>query len=122
MNRVAFLLDEHVPRAVARAVLNAEPTTKLGTVGVDDWVPRAGTSDRDLLIFAESKQLLVVTYDKNTMPGHIAVHHTAGRHTWGVIIVPKGKRLFPGVIARELLIVLLASEADEWIDQPAYLP
>ncbi len=122
MSRIRFMLDQHIPLAVTQAVLKVEPAANLGTIGVDSWVPSAGTPDPELLLFAEREQLLVVTYDRNTMPGHVADHLRSGNHTWGVIVFPDGNNLSPGAIAHELLIVLLASEAEEWIDQLDYLP
>lgn len=122
MSRIRFLLDQHVPLAIVQAVLRAEPSTWMATVGVDPHVPPAGTPDTVLLTFAEREQLLLLTYDRKTMPGHVADHLAGGHHTWGVIVFPDGNNLSPGTIAHELLIVLLASEAEQWIDQLDYLP
>ena len=122
MSLVRFLLDQHVPLAIVQALLKEQPATWIATVGVDAWVPPAGTPDPTLLLFAEREQLVLVTYDRNTMPGHVADHLAGGRHTCGVIVFPDGNNLSPGTVAYELLVVLLASEAEEWIDQIRYLP
>lgn len=111
-----------MPPAVVRAVLKEEPTAQLWVVGVHPWVPATGTPDSELLLFAERERLLLVTYDQDTMPGHVADHLRGGRHTWGVMIFPRGNFLSPGTIGQELLTLLLASDADEWIDKIDYLP
>jgi hypothetical protein len=56
------------------------------------------------------------------MPGHIGDHLASGKHTLGVFIFPDGNLLSPGRIADELIIVWVASQAEEWIDRIEYLP
>jgi hypothetical protein len=66
--------------------------------------------------------LALVTFDKTTMPGHISSHFTKGHHTYGVFIFPSGFSLSPGLVADELVIIWVASQAEEWIDVTRFLP
>jgi Domain of unknown function (DUF5615) len=122
MSQVAFLVDENVPASVVPAVLSREPSIRIPQVGVDPTVPPKGTLDPDLLAFAEAEGFALVTFDKDTMPGHIGDHLASGKHTLGVFIFPDGNSLSPGRIADELIIVWVASQAEEWIDRIEYLP
>ena len=122
MSKVAFLLDEHVPVAAGNAVLGLQPEVRLRIVGTHPDVPPKRTPDPDLLIFAETEGYALVTFDKDTMPGHAAAHTAAGRHTRGVFVFPNGNHLSAGRIAHELVTIWGASEAEEWADETVFLP
>lgn len=122
MTSVAFLLDENVPVSVADAARQTEPLMTVRHAGHDPDTPAGGTLDPEVLIFAEANGYALVTFDKTSMPRHLAAHHAAGRHTWGVFIFPNGNYLSAGRIAAELQLVWGASDADEWIDQVVNLP
>ena len=120
MSAVAYLLDQHMNPAIAGALLDMEPSIAVQIVG-QPGAPPQGTLDPDLLDYAEQNSLIIVTFDKRSMPRHIADHFRRGRHTSGVFIFPND-RLSPGPIADELLLVWATSTAEEWIDQSPYLP
>jgi hypothetical protein len=120
--QVTYLLDEHMNPAVLDTLHRIEPAIRSKLVGWDDDVPPKQTPDPALLTFAELEQMAIVTFDKTTMPGHIADHLAAGRHTWGVFIFPHGDRLSPGRIAHELVMVWGTSTLEEWVDRVEYLP
>lgn len=122
MTQVAHLLDEHIDPAVLGAVHGIEPAIRVVLVGWDADAPPKQTPDSELLVFAEREQMAVVTFDKTTMPGHVADHLAAGRHTRGVFIFPKGNDLSPGRVAEELVLIWATSERDEWTDRIEYLP
>ena len=122
MSKVAFLLDEHVPVAVGNAILGLQPAALVRIVGTHPDVPPKRTPDPDLLVFAEAEGYAIVTFDKDTMPGHAADHTAAGRHTRGVFVFPNGNDLSAGRIANELVMIWEASEAEEWTDVTAFLP
>jgi len=122
VSKVAFLLDEHVPVAVGNAVLGLRPAAVVRVVGTHPDVPPKRTPDPVLLNFAEDEGYAVVTFDKDTMPGHAAAHVTAGRHTRGVFVFPNGNNLNAGLIASELVMIWEASEAEEWTDETVFLP
>jgi hypothetical protein len=114
---VAFLLDEHLSPTVQNAIRGVEPNIKVRLIGVDTDVPPKGTLDPEVLMFAEANRFTLVTFDKRTMPGHVSVHNISGRHTWGVLIFPNGRKLSPGFIAKELIMVWGTSQPDDWIDR-----
>jgi hypothetical protein len=122
VTRVAFLVDEGVPAAVANAVLALEPAVRLRVVGTSPDVPPKGTPDPALLVFAEDEGFAIVTFDKDTMPGHAADHTAAGRYTSGVFVFPRGNDLSAGRVADELVMIWGASAADEWTDLTVFLP
>ncbi|MBY0456082.1 MAG: DUF5615 family PIN-like protein [Gemmataceae bacterium] len=122
MSAVAFLLDENIPAPVRNALIAVIKGAHIRMVGVDPDVPPKQTTDPDLLVFAEAEGLSIVTFDKDTMPGHAADHVAAGRHTWGVFVFPNGNNMSAGQIAAELAMVCGASQRDEWIDLVLFLP
>jgi hypothetical protein len=91
-------------------------------VGIDPAAPPKGTPDSELLKFAEDNGLALVTFDKETMPLHVADHIATGRHTRGVFIFPNGNALSAGRIAEELILVWATSESEEWTDRIEFLP
>ena len=122
MSQVAFLIDEDVPEAVVDALNRAEPSIAVLKVGLHANAPPKGTLDPDVLRFAETEELALVTFDKTTMSGHVADHLAAGHHTWGVFLFPTGNHLSAGRIAQELVLVWAASQQDEWVDRTQTLP
>jgi hypothetical protein len=122
MSQVRFLLDEQIPEPVSDAIKAAEPAIDFRQVGVHPDVPPKGTLDPDVLLFAEKEEYALVTFDKRSMPGHMAAHLATGHHTWGIFLFPTGNYLSPGRIAEELVLVWATSEADEWIDRLENLP
>jgi hypothetical protein len=122
MSRVSFLLDEQMPVFIVDALLLLEPTIEVVQVGVEPGTPPKGTSDPDVLKFAEVNSYALVTFDKTTMRDEAYRHVAKGQHTWGVFLFPDGHQLTAGKIANELLLVWVASEAEEWIDTVEFLP
>jgi hypothetical protein len=120
MDQVAYLLDEHVPPAVFKALLDAEPTIRMLAVGQPGAPPKR-TPDPELLVFAETEHMALVTNDRRTMIQHAADHLASGRHTYGVFLYSLYE-MSAGSLAEDLLIIWSGSPADEWIDQIVFLP
>jgi hypothetical protein len=119
MSRIRFLCDEDVDVDLISALQLREPALEFQRVGQPP-APLKRTSDLELLRYAEAEKLLLITADKRTMPGHLAQHYAAGRHTWGVLILRLG---FPWPrYIDNLLLVWHATEAEEWQDRVDYLP
>jgi predicted nuclease of predicted toxin-antitoxin system len=101
MNRVAFLFDEHMPLACMNALLALQPSAVTRLVGVSHDVPPKQTPDLQLLEYAEAENYVLVTFDKDTMPGYEKTHLASGRPTWGLFIFLHGNDLSAGRFAQE---------------------
>ena len=119
MSRACFLCDENVPLALMAALRQQEPALDVLRVG-DSGAPLAGTPDADLLIAAHTLGRVLVSLDRKSMPGHLAAHFAAGRHTAGVILLRNGFTLSRYV--QEILNLWVAIPADQWLDRTMYVP
>ncbi len=114
-----FLLDEHVNRAVQRQLRRMAPGIEVLAIG-DPEAPAAGASDPDLLAWLEANEYILVTENRSTIPGHLTVHLTAGRHSPGILWIRPEVSL--GAVIRELYLIWLASTAEEYRDQGLFIP
>jgi hypothetical protein len=119
MSSPRFLVDENILGALPKALRQQEPGMDVLCVG-EPGAPPCRTLDPDLLLAAESLGRMLISRDRDSMPGHLADHFAAGHHTWGTALLRNGFSL--GRYIQEILIIWGASEADEWIDQTMYLP
>jgi predicted nuclease of predicted toxin-antitoxin system len=76
--------------------------------------------DPELLIWAAKEKRVLVTHDRRTMPGHAADLLTAGETIAGVIVI--SRRLPIRQVLDELEMIVLCSEANEWVNIIQYLP
>jgi hypothetical protein len=118
-----YVLDEHLRGAlwVALQQHNAAGVDPVDVVQVGDPpdLP-CGTTDPDLLVWAEREGRLVVTRDWRTMPRHLAAHLLAGHHSPGVCLLQKSRALPQLVFS--LALAAHASDPQEWRDQVRFLP
>jgi len=119
MSVMRFLLDEDVPVALQKAIWRLQSTVEVTCVGQPNAPPK-GTTDSDLLVWAENRAFAIVTGDKTTMPLHASVHVASGRKTWGVFILREPFSL--GELAEDLLLRWSASQAEEWQYFVGYIP
>jgi hypothetical protein len=112
---LSYVVDEHLRggglwQAIGQH--NARGIYPLDAVRVGDPpdLP-SGSTDPVILLWAEREGRILVTRDENTIPGHLASHLQAGRHSPGVFM------LRPRCTIRQVLdaLVLIASAGD-----PAY--
>ena len=61
-----------------------------------------------------------LTMDKRTMPGHIADHLSARRHTWGVFTLRMGFSV--PTLVDDLVLIWSATQAEDWQDRIEWLP
>ncbi len=73
MSAACFLLDEHIPRAVARGLALREPAIQVFILG-RSGAPSLHVSDPELLIWIEEHACLLVTNNRASMPMHLQVH------------------------------------------------
>lgn len=119
MSTIRFLCDENVHHGLLEAIGNREPGIEITTVGGPAAPPR-GSTDPELLQFAEQNQYAVLTADRSTMPVHVTEHHAAGGHTWGVFLIKNGATWTQ--LIEDLLLIWSESVADDWQDRLEYLP
>jgi len=119
MRQYCFLLDEHIPRAVARGIERRELMVQVHVLGQAP-APVISTSDPDLLRWIEAHGCLLVTNNRSTMPDHLRDHLAAGHHIPGILIVPR--RMSLGLVIEELLLIWGASLPDEYRDLIIHLP
>jgi hypothetical protein len=82
--------------------------------------PPLGTTDPDLLKEAESLGRVLLTFDRKSMPGHLANHFRAGHHTRGVVLMRNGFRLTRYL--DEIQLIWGATTGDEWVDLTDCIP
>src|SRR5262245_27426029 len=114
-----LLLDEQVPEFLADELLRLEPALDIGIVGQDHGLKK-GTKDPVIIAFCEEHEMILITLDKQTTPGHLADHFRAGRHTWGVLICKQGHptRRY----AEDIVLLWSAMSKEEWRDFTLFLP
>jgi hypothetical protein len=118
-----FLLDEHLRGILWAAIQahNARSPYPLDVVQVGDPpdLPR-GSLDPDILLWAEREGRILLSHDKRTLPGHLAAHLQAGRHSPGIFILKAGVSV--PVLISELALRAYASDPWESEDRLEYLP
>lgn len=77
-------------------------------------------TDPEVLAFAAEQRRVLVSHDVGTMPAHFLAFTNAGKHSAGVFLVSQS--LDVGTAIEELLLIWLASEAQEWENRLVWLP
>ena len=112
-----FQADNDLREAIRIGVLLREPSIDFESgqgAGLD------GVPDPEVLRMAAEAGRILVSHDENTMPSHFYSFLAAGNQSPGVIIVPQ--RLPTGVVIEKLLMIWIASDAEEWSDNLNWLP
>jgi len=120
---LTFVLDEHLRGVTWQAIRshNAKGAFLIDAVRVGDPTDLPlGSTDPEVLTWAEWEGRIIVSRDEGTMKTHLADHLKAGRHSPGVLLIRKGSR--PADVALYLAAVAHASDAEEWQDQYRYIP
>ena len=78
-----------------------------------------GTSDSDLIRWAEAEDRIIVSLDSRTLPTHLAEHLAAGGNSPGVFIA---RRPITAAFAEWLVLLAYASEPEEWRDRVSFVP
>ncbi len=118
-----YLLDEHFRGVLWKAVRthNAKGVYPIDVVRVGNPpdLPR-GTPDPAILLWAEREGRVLVTRDRNTVPGHLTQHLLAGQRSPGVFVVRPVTTIAPVVFA--LVLAAHAGDPDLYKDRVEYLP
>ncbi len=114
--KIKFLADENLRRAIVLGLRRREPSANFvqayeaGTAGKDDLTV--------LQIAAEQNRILV-SHDLKTVPEHFR-HFISRQASPGVILIPQKLPLSTAI--EQLVMIWLASEAEEWVNQIRFLP
>jgi hypothetical protein len=115
--RVRFLADADLNKAIISGVLRREPS-------IDFLTARAAglrsMRDPEVLALAAGQNRVLVSHDVGTMPAHFRAFAGTGNQSAGVFLVPQSLDI--GTAIDELLLVWLASEAQEWLNRLVWLP
>ena len=112
-----FQADNDLRSSIRTGVLRREPSIDFQSAyiaGLD------GIPDPDVLRLAMAQSRILISHDENSMPGHFRDFLKGGNRSPGVLIVPQGAPV--GRVIESILLVWIASEAEEWIDRIAWLP
>src|SRR5947207_10914 len=121
---LAYLLDEHLRGGgLWHAILrhNALSPYPIDTHRVGDPLDLPlGSLDPDILIWVEREGRVLLTEDVSSMPGHLANHLAAGRHSPGIFLLRSGIAL-PDMVA-ELVLHAYAGDPAVYRDQAQFFP
>mgnify|MGYP007059537585 CR=1 FL=1 len=116
MSRPRFLADHNLSEAIVRGVKRVEPEVEF--LLLRDLMP-IDTDDPQVLEYAASHELIVVTHDRRTMPRAAYERMARGQSMHGLILVVPQPRVGP--IISDLILIWSSSQADEWPGRVAYL-
>jgi hypothetical protein len=111
-----FLADENFNAKIIAGLIRREPSVDFHTAKQAGIL---GLPDHEVLTTAAREGRLLVSYDRETMPGHFS-RFIANSASAGVLIVSQSMAIREAI--EEILLVWSASEADEWLNRIAFLP
>jgi hypothetical protein len=118
-----FVLDENLRGLLWRAIVRHNRTNAhtldMLRVGDPPDLP-TGSSDPEILLWTEREKRILVTFDKSTMPDHLARHLQAGRHSPGIFMLRQTSQV--ARVLDYLVLAAYASDAWEWHDRVQFIP
>lgn len=117
MSRPTFLADQDFNKHIVEGLLRRESTIDLihcRDVGLDRQ------PDADVLAFAAGAGRIVLSHDVNTMTAAAAHRRDAGLAMPGLLLAPQTSPV--RTIIEDLLLIWVATEADEWHGRVQFLP
>lgn len=112
-----FQADNDLRGSIRTGVLRREPS-------VDFQSARAasldGVPDPEVLRLAMVQGRILISHDENSMPGHFRDFRANTNRSSGVLMVPQAAPV--GRVIENILLIWLASQADEWVDRIVWLP
>jgi hypothetical protein len=118
-----FILDENLRGLLWRAIQlhNRRVGHFLDVVRVGDPPDLPlGSDDPAILLWAEREDRILLSLDRNTMPGLLAQHLQAGHHSPEVFLVDVSAGV-PAIVGF-LVLADQAGRPDEFLDQVWYIP
>ena len=112
-----FLADENFNNRIVRGLLLREPELDVLTVQDADL---SGAVDPDVLEWAAAEGRLLLTHDRETVPGFAFERVDAGQPMPGVVVADDDIPI--GAAIDDLLLIALCSDEGESEGQVLYLP
>ena len=112
-----FQADNDLRGAIRTGVLRREPSIDFQSAhsaGLD------GVPDPEVLRLAAEQGRILVSHDENSIPGFFQTFVAAGNRSPGVFMVSQGAPL--GAVIESVVLVWVASDADEWSGRIVWLP
>ena len=117
MSRPRFLADHDLNEHIVHGALRREPAIEFiraRDVGLQEH------SDAEVLAYAVTHQLIVVSHDVNTMTAEAYVRIRAGVPVAGLLLVKQSDPV--GMVIDDLILIWSTSEAKEWQNTVSFLP
>ncbi len=114
-----FLLDEHVPIALAVQLQRRDSSIHVYRVG-DGVAPPISASDPDLMRWIETMGCILVMNNRSTMPVHMGSHLSGGGHVPGIVQLPRQVSI-PSIVD-DLILLWSAALPEDLRDRIVYLP
>ena len=119
-----FVLDEHLRGGGLWQIIqqhNAQGLNRLDVVRVGDPVDLPlGTTDPDVLIWAERESRILLSRDYNTLPGFLLQHLQRGQHSPGVFLLRSRASL--ASLLTDLIVTAHAGDAADFQDTIRVIP
>ena len=113
----AISADHDLNEHIVHGVLRREPAIKFihaRDVGLHEH------SDAEMLEYAVTHQLIVVSHDVNTMTAEAYARICAGTPVAGLLLVKQSDPV--GMVIDDLILIWSTSEAEEWQNTVSFLP
>jgi hypothetical protein len=117
MSRPRFLADEDLRLEIVLAARRFEPALEFVTISD---LGRKGSDDSQVLEFAHSDGLIVVSHDVNTLRPAAEARVRDGRGVAGLLLT--SQRSKSRDVAESIVLIWAASEADEWTNRIEFVP
>lgn len=114
-----FLTDEHIAPALVRGLRRVLPEVDILELRLTDPFLK-GRPDPEVLDYAAQEGRILVTRDVSTVPDYAYARVQRGEAMPGVFIWRRRASL--GEVMEDLLLMVRASDAEEWVDRVVYLP
>lgn len=119
---LAFLLDENLRGRLWQHIQehNVKSPDPIDAVRVGDLQDLPlGSTDPDILMWAERENRILLSRDPNTMPAHLAAHLTLGRRSPGICFV----RFVPlAEVVDHVALVAHAGVAGDFENRVVFIP
>jgi hypothetical protein len=115
--KARFQADNDLRSSIRTGVVRREPAIDFQSA---HRAQLDGVPDDEVLRLAAGQGRILVSHDQNSMPGHFGDFLAAGNRSPGVFLAPQDAGTGP--VIESIVLLWIASEAEEWRDTIAWLP